>query len=70
MDYCKKNCKTDSKFTLEWDPSILADKDAGILGMVAAAPTEDDLQEAINQVPEAFWQFIPVTPNEALPLYR
>ena len=48
MDYYKKNCKTDSKFTLEWDPSRLADKDAGMLGMVAVVATEDDLQQAIN----------------------
>ena len=65
MNYCKKNCKTDRKFALEWDPSILADKDAGILGMVAAAPTEDDLQQAINRVPEAFRQLIPIMTTEA-----
>ena len=33
--------------------------------MVAAALTEDDLQMAINRVPEAFWQFIPIMTTEA-----
>ena len=65
MDYCKNNCKTDNKFTIEWDPSILANKDAGILGMVAASLTEDDLQQAINRVPEAFRPFIPIMTTEA-----
>ena len=33
--------------------------------MVAAAPTEDDLQAAINRVPEAFRKFIAIMTTEA-----
>ena len=33
---------------------------AGIIGMVAAAPSDDDLKEAINKVPEAYSEFIPI----------
>ena len=52
-------------FSIEWDPEVLTDKDAGILGIVAAAPAEDVLQSAINWVPNAFRQFIPIMTTEA-----
>ena len=64
MAYCQKNYKMENKFTVKWDSSILADKDACILGMVTAAPAQDNLQEAINQVLEASWQFIPIITTE------
>ena len=53
---CQRKCtreRNDTKFSLEWDPSIVNNPRAGILGMVAAAPSDDDLKAAINQVPEA-----------------
>ena len=44
-EYCLKNCTKNNheNFSLEWDPEVLTDKNTGILGMVAVAPTEDDL---------------------------
>ena len=62
-----KNCTINNheNFSLEWDPEVLTDKDAGILGIVAAAPIENDLQAAINQVPEVFQKFIPIMTTEA-----
>ena len=46
-EHCQKNCTMNNheNFSLEWDPVVLTDKDAGILGRVAAVPTEDDLQQ-------------------------
>ena len=63
MKNCNKN--NHENFSLQWDPKVLTDKNAGILGMVAAVPTEDDLQAAINRVPEAFRCFIPIMITEA-----
>ena len=53
IEHCRKNCTMNNheNFPLEWDPEVLTDKNAGIQGIVAAAPTEDDLQAAINRVP-------------------
>ena len=53
------------KFSLELDPEVLTDKNAGILGIVVAAPSEDDLHVAMNRVPEVFRQFIPIMTTEA-----
>ena len=44
---------------MEWDNSILDNPEAGILGMVAAAPSNEDLKAAIGKVPEAYSEFIP-----------
>jgi len=65
--HCQRNCTKDScnSFSLEWDPAVLTDKHAGIIGMVCAAPTEDDLKAAIDRVPEAFSEFIPIMTTEA-----
>ena len=66
-EYCLKNCTNSNheNFSLKWDPEVLTDKNAGILGIVAAAPTENDLQAAISRVPEAFQHFIPIMTTEA-----
>ena len=60
---CTKE-RNDSKFSLEWDTSILNNPKAGILGMVAAAPSDDDLKPAISKVPEAYLEFIPILTDE------
>ena len=56
--------RNNTGFSLEWDSSIINDPNAGILGMVAAAPLEDDLKAAINKVPEAYSKFIPIMTAE------
>ena len=64
---CQRKCtkeRNDTAFSLEWDPSILDNPKAGILGMVAAAPTNEDLKAAINKVPEAYSEFIPIMTAE------
>ena len=64
---CQRKCikeRNDSKFSLEWDTSILNNPKVGILGMVAAAPSDDDLKAAINRVPEAYSEFIPIMTAE------
>ena len=64
---CKRKCRKErnnSKFSLEWDTSILNNPKAGMLGMVAAAPSDDDLKAAINRVPEAYSEFIPIMTAE------
>ena len=65
--HCRKHCTKDScsKFPVEWDEEVLTHTDAGILGVVSAAPTEDDLKAAIDRVPEAFAEFIPIMTTEA-----
>ena len=60
---CQRKCtkeRNDTKFSLEWDASIVNNPRAGILGMVAAAPSDDDLKAAIDKVPEAYSEFIPI----------
>ena len=66
-DKCKRLCTKNSckDFPLEWDESVLTDPKAGILGMVCAAPTDLELQEAIDRVPEPFREFIPIMTSEA-----
>ena len=64
---CQHKCpreRNDMKFSLEWDPSIVNNPRAGILDMVAAAPSDDDLKAAINKVPEAYSEFIPIMTAE------
>ena len=64
---CQRKCtmeRNNTGFSLEWDSSIINNPNAGILGMVAAAPTDDDLKEAINKVPEAYSEFIPIMTAE------
>ena len=64
---CQRKCtreRYDTKFSLEWDASIVNNPRAGILGMVAAAPSDDDLKAAINKVPEAYSEFIPIMTAE------
>ena len=60
---CQRKCtmeRNNTGFSLEWNSSIINDPKAGILGMVAAAPSDDDLKAAINRVPEAYSKFIPI----------
>ena len=44
---------------------MLSEPDAGVLGIVCAAPTEKELQEAIDRVPEAFRDYISIMTTEA-----
>ena len=44
---------------------MLTHPDASVLGVVCAAPTENDLKAAIDRVPEAFAEFIPIMTTEA-----
>ena len=63
---CREQCTKDKHNSMyEWDASVLENKNAGLLGMVCAAPTEDELQQAINQVPDKFAKFIPIMTTEA-----
>ena len=50
---------------LGWDESVLTDPRAGVLGTECAAPTNLELQEAIDRVPEPFQGFIPIMTTEA-----
>ena len=64
---CQRKCtkeRNDTAFSLERDPSVLENPEAGILGMVAAAPSSEDLKAAINKVPEAYSEFIPIMTAE------
>ena len=64
---CQQKCtkeRNNSGFSLEWDNSVLNNPEAGILGMVAAAPLNDDLKAAIGKVPEAYSEFIPIMTAE------
>ena len=64
---CQCKCtkeRNKSGFSLEWDNSILDNPEAGILEMVAAAPSSDDLKAAIRRVPEAYSEFIPIITAE------
>ena len=54
-----------AKFSLEWDETVLSEPDAGVLGIVCAAPTKKELQKAIDQVPEAFCNYISIMTMEA-----
>ena len=66
--FCRQNCskeKQEQGLSMEWDQSVLTDKNAGYIGMVCAAPTESDLKEALAQVPEEFSEFIPIMTTEA-----
>ena len=56
--------RNNTGFSLEWDSSIINNPNAGILGMVAAAPSDDDLKVAIDKVPEAYSEFIPIMTAE------
>ena len=51
-------------FSLEWDSSIINNPNAGIIGMVAVPPSEDELKSAINKVPEVYIEFIPIMTAE------
>ncbi len=64
---CRQLCTKEEcwAFALEWDETILTDEEAGILGMVCAAPTEGELQDAIARVPKEFQEFIPLMTTEA-----
>ena len=56
--------RNNTGFSLEWDSSIINNSNTGILGMVAAAPSDDDLNVAINKVLEAYSKFIPIMTAE------
>ena len=64
---CLKECTKDScrEFPLEWDEDVLTDPEARILGIVCAAPTETELQDALDRVPSRFREFIPIMTSEA-----
>ena len=66
-DSCWKHCTKDScrEFPLEWDDDVLTDSNVGVIGMVCAAPTESELQDAIDRLPEHFHEFIPIMTTEA-----
>ena len=54
---CQRKCtkeRKDTVLSLVWDPSILDNPKAGMLGMVAAAPLDENLKAAINKVLEAY----------------
>ena len=64
---CQRKCtkeRNNSGFSLEWDNSVLNNPEVGILGIVAAAPSDDDLKTAIGKVPEAYSEFIPIMTAE------
>ena len=64
---CQRKCtkeRYDTAFSLEWDPSVPENPKAGILGIVAVAPSSEDLKAAINKVPEAYSEFIPIMTAE------
>ena len=64
---CQRKCtmeRNNTGFSLEWDSSIINNPSAGILGMVTAAPSDDDLKAAIDKVPEAYSEFIPIMTAE------
>ena len=65
--YCKEHCTKQAcaEFSLEWDETVLSEQDAGALGIVCAAPTEQELQEAIDRVPEASRDYISIMTTEA-----
>ena len=56
--------RNNTGFSLEWDSSIINNPNAGILGIIAAAPSDNDLKAAINKVPEAYSDFIPIMTAE------
>ena len=56
--------KNNTGFSLEWDSSIINNPNAGILGIFAAAPLDNDLKAAIDKVPEAYSEFIPIMTAE------
>ena len=62
IHYTKNAC---ANFSLEWDDSVLTDPSAGILGIVCASPTEEDLQEAIARVPKMFREYTTIMTSEA-----
>ena len=64
---CQRKCtmeRNNTSFSLEWDSSIINNPNAGILGMVAAAPSDDNLKAAIDKVPEVYSEFIPIMTAE------
>lgn len=44
---------------------MLSDLEAAVLGIVCAAPTEKELQEAIGRVPEIFKDYTSIMTSEA-----
>lgn len=65
--YCLENCtkETAEAFSLEWDEDVLTDPNAGVLGLVCAAPTESELKDAIDRVPDVFKAYTPLMTTEA-----
>lgn len=57
----KDSCR---EFLLEWDDDVFTHPNAGALGTVCTAPTESELQEALNRVPERFREFIAIMTSE------
>ena len=61
-DNCRKHCTRDSRIPFESDPN---EDIVGTARRACAAPTESELQEAIDRVPERFREFIPIMTTEA-----
>ena len=49
----------------KWDNSVLTDKNKGLLGMVCTAPTDEELQQAIDKVPQECAEFKDIMTTEA-----
>jgi hypothetical protein len=64
---CRRHCTREAAaaISFEWDEDVLSDPDAGVLGVVCAAPTESELKAAIDRVPSAFKAFTPLMTTEA-----
>jgi len=62
-----RNCtkeQTRSPF-IEYDPSILDNPDTMTIGFICAAPTSDELEEAIKRVPAAYSEYLDIMTQEA-----
>ena len=66
-DNCRKHCTRDSRIPFESDPN---EDIVGTARRACTAPTESELQEAIDQVPEHFCEFIPIMTTEAASILR
>jgi hypothetical protein len=67
LEHCRRECTRAAcaEFSLEWDDEVPTDPDACLLGVVCAAPTEKDLKEAIDRVPEIFKEYMTIMTTEA-----
>ena len=64
---CQCKCtmeRNDTSFSPEWDSSIINNPGAGIMGIVAVVPSDDDFRAGTDKVPEACTEFIPIMTAE------